>query len=552
MRRRREWSANSSVTEGAKRWTTPAAGVVAGLLFALAFPPVEWLVLLPLALVPWIVALGKEVSRGRALLSGALFGLAYWCASIPWIVYVVTHYGGQSGALGVVSLVILAAILAQWPALVAWGVVACGPAGSARRWVAFPVLWMASEHARSFVYGGFPWNLTGHALYRHPIWMQSASIWGVFGLGALTAALASCLAAAVSTRRLRPLLWAALLSLAAGCWGAGRLARAPSEAAPLRVALLQPNRTEEMRATEAGARETYRAVIAQANRAADELPTLILIPESALPVYWDRSVTLRQDLAAIAGLGPLILFNDVQETADGRVYNTARLLSERGLAHPSYRKVHLVPFGEYVPLPRVFFFVRQISQEIGEFSAAAQPVVIRSAPFAIGVGICYEIIYPSLARKEVADGANLLATISNDSWYGRAGAQEQHFAGAVLRSVENSRYLLRAAITGISGIVDSRGRITRGIRPGHKGHVDGRRPSRRGLDDLDAVGLLDSARCGRDRSRRVNLRPRPLRGAPESRAGRADLQSCVMTERDDLLSPLTTASERLAALRGYL
>ena len=109
------------------RWRTPLAGVVSGLLFALAFPPVEWVLLLPLALTPWLIALGREESRGRALASGFLFGLAFWCASIPWIVYVVTRYGGQSPALGVVSLVILAAILAEWPAVVAWATVACAP-----------------------------------------------------------------------------------------------------------------------------------------------------------------------------------------------------------------------------------------------------------------------------------------------------------------------------------------------------------------------------------------------------------------------------------------
>jgi len=239
------------------------------------------------------------------------------------------------------------------------------------------------------------------------------------------------------------------------------------------VTLLQPNRTEEMRSTPEGARETYRSVIAQAQRAAEDLPVLIVIPESALPAYWDRSLAMRQDLATIAGQGPMILFNDVQEDADGRAFNVARLLTRRGIAGPSYRKVHLVPFGEYVPLPRVFFFVRQISREIGEFAAAQEPVLLRSDPFAIGVGICYEIIYPSLARLEVANGANLLATISNDSWYGRAGAQEQHFAGAVLRSVENERYLVRAAITGISGIVDERGRIRAEAGPDRKATLSG-------------------------------------------------------------------------------
>jgi apolipoprotein N-acyltransferase len=230
------------------------------------------------------------------------------------------------------------------------------------------------------------------------------------------------------------------------------------------VALLQPNQTEEMRATPEGAARSYEEVIALAREAASSLPALIVIPESAFPLYWDRSERLRQDLASIAHDGPSIVFNDVEEQGD-RYFNAARVLGPRGLAGPPYRKVHLVPFGEYVPLPKLFFFVRQISTEIGTFSAADAPEVVHSGPVAIGMGICYEILYPALARREAAAGANLLATISNDSWYGRAGAQEQHFAGAVLRAVENERWLLRAAITGVSGIVDARGRIVAESRP---------------------------------------------------------------------------------------
>ncbi len=132
-----------------------------------------------------------------------------------------------------------------------------------------------------------------------------------------------------------------------------------------------------------------------------------------------------------------------------------------------------MPFGEYVPLPKIFFFVRQVSTEIGAFSAAQRPVPLVAGALSVGVGICYEILYPSLAREEAAQGANLLATISNDSWYGKAGAQPQHFAGAVLRAVENRRYLLRAAITGISGIVDERGRIRQELGENRPGTLTG-------------------------------------------------------------------------------
>ncbi len=484
------------------RWRAPVAGVVSGLLFALAFPPFELAVLLPFALVPWLIALRQERRPGKAFLSGALFGLAYWCASIPWIVYVVTHYGGQSGPMGVVCLVILALILAEWPAVVAWTTVASTPAGSRARLAIFPLLWVASEHARSFVYRGFPWNLTGHALYRHPLWLQTASVWGVYGLGALVAAVSALVAAGVASRRLRPLLLAAALALAAGVFGAVRLAIPARPAPGLSVALVQPNVTEEMRSRPGGAAESYALVLSQAREAAARRADLIVLPESALPVTWSGSSMLRRDLESIARAGPRILFNDVEETGDGRYYNVARLLTPEGLRSP-YRKVHLVPFGEYVPLPKVFFFVRRVSNAIGAFSAAAEPEVIRSGPLALGVGICYEIIYPELSRRETESGANLLATISNDSWYGRAGAQEQHFAGAVLRTVENGRFLVRSAITGISGVADARGRILAESRPNERTvlHGDVRLPEDRTIwtrwgyalpraADLAAAGVL--------------------------------------------------------------
>ena len=456
------------------RWRAHVSAIVSGILFALAFPPYELPVLAPLALVPWIAALAVEEKRGRGLLSGFLFGMAYWLVSIPWIFYVVTRFGSQSNAMGVVSVVILAAINAEWPAIVGWAAVAAAPPRSTWRFAFFPVLWLAAEHTRANVYRGFPWNLTAEALYRHPIWLQSASFWGAYGVGFLVVAVSALLAAAVVRRRLRPLLAAALLALVVGAGGAIRLSRPTDPSArPISVALLQPNIPQESRLLEDRIPANYAAVLDQTRAAAAVRPDLIAIPESALPVYWDTSRVLRRDLTAIAeSCGCAILFNDVDVETNDRYYNAARLLTSRGMGVP-YRKVYLVPFGEYVPLPRVFFFVRQVSTEIGEFSAAEEPTVLRGNHLAIGTGVCYEILYPVLSWKQVRGGANLLVTISNDSWYGAGGAQAQHFAGAVLRAVENERYLLRAAITGISGIVDEKGRILTELREDEKGTIRG-------------------------------------------------------------------------------
>ncbi len=464
------------MTTGRPRWRTLVAGVVSGALFALAFPPFELPLLVPLALVPWIALLAVEEKRGRGLVAGLFFGLTYWCLSIPWIFYVVTRFGSQSSAMGVLSVAILALILAEWPALVGWATVAIAPPRSAWRLAVFPVLWLASEHARSNVYGGFPWNLTGAALYRHPIWIQSAALWGVYGVGFVVVTASTLLAAAAVRRSGRALAAAAALALVTGGVGAFLLAAPPGQRGePVFVALLQPNIPQESRLLEERRAANYVAVIGQARNAAAERPDLVVVPESAFPVYWENSRILRRDATELVGsCHCALLFNDVETGSAGRYYNVARLLTPAGMAQP-YRKVHLVPFGEYVPLPRIFFFVRQVSTEIGEFSAAEEPVVLRGGgPWAIGPGVCYEILYPLLSWKQVRDGANLLVTISNDSWYGAGGAQAQHFAGAVLRSVENGRYLLRAAITGISGIVDEKGRILAELPADRKGTLRGR------------------------------------------------------------------------------
>jgi apolipoprotein N-acyltransferase len=455
------------------RWRSHVAGVVSGILFALAFPPYELPLLAPLALVPWIASLATEERRWRGLLSGFLFGMAYWLVSIPWIVYVVTRFGSQSNAMGILSLAILAAILAEWPALIGWAVVAVAPPRSPWRLGIFPLLWLASEHARTNVYGGFPWNLTAEALYRHPIWIQSAAFWGAYGVGFVVVLVSALLAASVVERRPRPIVVAAVLALVVGVTGEIRLTSPPVSGEVVSVALLQPNIPQESRLLEERRAANYVAVMEQARAAAREHPGLIVVPESAFPVYWETSRILRRDLTElVASCRCAVLFNDVDIETNDRYYNAARLLTARGIGKP-YRKVHLVPFGEYVPLPRIFFFVRQVSTEIGEFSAAREPTVLRNDTWSVGTGVCYEILYPVLSWKQVRAGANLLVTISNDSWYGAGGAQAQHFAGAVLRAVENERFLLRAAITGISGVVDEKGRVLSELGADEKGTLRG-------------------------------------------------------------------------------
>jgi apolipoprotein N-acyltransferase len=142
-----------------------------------------------------------------------------------------------------------------------------------------------------------------------------------------------------------------------------------------------------------------------------------------------------------------------------RIYNAAFLVQPDGTVGGVYRKMQLVPFGEYVPLKDLFFFVGPIVEAVSAFSPGTQPVLLPVGKHLASTAICYEVIYPNLMRRFVADGSELLTTITNDAWYGTSSAAYQHWDQAALRAIEGGRYLARAANTGISGFVDPYGRV---------------------------------------------------------------------------------------------
>jgi apolipoprotein N-acyltransferase len=157
---------------------------------------------------------------------------------------------------------------------------------------------------------------------------------------------------------------------------------------------------------------------------------------------------------------PLLLGSDEMEPGDPpKNYNSAFMLDPAGATAAVYRKIHLVPFGEYVPFQRLLFFVGPLVEAVSAFSAGTRVTMLPVEGHMVSTAICYEVTYPSLQREAVRQGSEMLTTITNDAWYGNSSAAYQHFDMAMMRAIEQGRYLVRSANTGISGIVDPYGRV---------------------------------------------------------------------------------------------
>jgi apolipoprotein N-acyltransferase len=258
-----------------------------------------------------------------------------------------------------------------------------------------------------------------------------------------------------------------LLLAGVGGWGAWRVADGAltRQGEPLRVGLIQGNIAQEDKWNPREARRIFTTYIAMTRDAVRRGAELVIWPESSTPFMFEEDEIGGESLRALAReVRVPILFGSDQVDRSGetlRLYNAAFLVTPTGETAAVYRKMHLVPFGEYIPGKQLLYFVSPLVERMAEFAPGASMVVLPVGDHKINTAICYEVVYPSLIREAVADGSQLLTTITNDAWYGQSSAPYQHFALASMRAIEQGRYLARAANTGISGVVDPYGRIVR-------------------------------------------------------------------------------------------
>ena len=452
--------------------------LASGVLLALCFPNFSILPLMPVALIPLLAALDGLPWR-RAFLPGFVFGAVFWLVTIPWIAYTVHRFGGVGTLVAGLALAITAAICAVPFGLMASLYAAVRPRSGPGVVFAFGAAWALQEGFRThvWIFGGFPWNLLANPLADAPVLLGTTAIGGVFFTSFLIAALNAALFVALTrpSREAR-LLW--LLGAAIGALGAAGL-RPPRPEPPveaLKVGVVQPNVEQDIRWDRATA-DRIQADLEDQTRALCRLerPVLVLWPESASPYSWSFNAQYRDRVLSLCReLDVAILMSTAWSDAPGEenapYYNAALLVTKDGPVLPPYFKQRLVPFGEYVPLAPILRRIKPISRAVpGGFTPGASTVLLRLGNWSLGGAVCYEVVYPWIARAETRAGADVLFTLTNDAWYGKAGAQRQHWQAAVLRAVETGRPLVRAAVTGISGVVEPDGRVLVSLPAGRRG-----------------------------------------------------------------------------------
>ncbi len=334
-----------------------------------------------------------------------------------------------------------------------------------------PIAWAASEWAKSSGALGCPWGNLGYALAQQPAWIQGASLVGASGLSVWIVSVNALVAAAWIARRwwVRTALGVAavLLLWYPVYWGTARLQSAQTR--PLaRVAIVQPNIASEVKWNPALSDSVFRE-IARLTRAAASRgprPHVILWPETSLPFYVRvEPVKLRRflDLVREVGVPVLAGYPDARLATDGSLvtHNAAGLIRPNGTFAGQYEKIHLVPFGERIPFQSVLPILGKIDLGQAEWTPGTRAVIFSGAGPLFGVLICFESIFPDLARRYALDGAQYLVNITNDEWFGKTAGPVQHAEMAILRSVETGLSTARCANTGVSMLIDPYGRVLR-------------------------------------------------------------------------------------------
>jgi apolipoprotein N-acyltransferase len=465
---------------------------LSSLLQILIFPLPGLYVLSWIAFAPLIVALLRArpagelevegatnlqaATPGQAFLLAYVSGILWYAGTCYWIYDTMHQYGGLNKPLALLALFLFCLYLGLYHGL--FGLLlslTAGPGRDNRRaLMAAPFLWVAVELARARI-TGFPWNLLGTAQVDN-ISLSRITTWtGVYGVSfeilLVNVAVAS---AFLVPKKKRSVLLVASVT-AAAVLQAGRLVNAPALPADHAALLVQEN----IPVDETWTRDTFERTLRElvdlsvkasasgsvATPAAGKVD-LIVWPESPAP-FFSSDPLFRAPVSQVARTthswvvtGAIGNLPAAQSgTSASQMFNSAALISPSGDWTARYDKAHLVPFGEYLPFPKLFAFAGGLTKEVGEFTPGTSRVALHAGDSRLGIFICYESVFPGEVRQFAEQGAQVFVNLSNDGWYGDSGAYAQHLNQTRMRAIENDRWILSATDTGVTASIDPYGRV---------------------------------------------------------------------------------------------
>jgi apolipoprotein N-acyltransferase len=489
-----------------KKRFSPLLLILSGaLLIILSFPKFSWSYLAWVSFLPFYKLLENQRSGTRFRL-GYIFGVVYSLGVFYWVTHSMRYYGGLGPLTSFGILILMVFYLALYTGAFGWlwGIV---PSQGLFSLFWAPSLWVSLEFLRAHLLTGFPWELLGYSQYNFLPVAQVAEWTGVYGLSFLiilvNQAFYQCFLIKRPGYSGKWKEMALTLILLAGALGFGYQSISQQEAkdlkAPsLKIAVVQGNIDQSLKWNPAFQGKTIDIYKNFSDNPA-ETSDLIIWPETAVPFYFLSENRFTPELFRLAqDTGATLLFGSPAygiQNGQMNYYNRAYLLSPEGRLN-YYDKVHLVPFGEYVPLKRFLPFVGKMVQAIGDFSPGPGPMGLALPKAKLGVLICFETIFPELSRAYKQEGCHFLVNITNDAWFGKTSAPYQHLSMLTFRAIENRVWVARAANTGFSAFIDSTGRVTQSLPLFQSGRIYAKIPLREDKTFYARHGDLLVVFCG--------------------------------------------------------
>jgi apolipoprotein N-acyltransferase len=433
---------------------------LSGVLLVAIQPPVSLFPIAFIALIPLIASVDKDNLRS-SFFSGYVTGVVSYFGLIYWVFVAMNHYGGIDIVLSFLILVLFVVYLSLFT-----GFFALLSAWLEKRFsipihASSPLVWILMEYARGFSSTGFPWSFLAHSQQNFLPFIQIVSITGAYFISFLIVAVNTILLSLLWRRKRISFVYISFIAILCAVtfiYGFVSL-HEKTESPRKKVAIIQGNIRQDVRYDEAFKIMTINKYI-QMTRQSGKTSDLVVWPETAMPFIFDQEIYANRYIKALPfDVKASLLFGTISKNKSGRYRNSAYVIGTSGDTMGIYSKVHLVPFGEYTPLLTYLPFLEKLTAAGGEFVSGEGHKPITTDIGNIGIVICYEGVFPYITNETVREGAEVLVNLTNDAWYDRTSAPFQHFAFYIFRAIETDRYVLRAANTGISAIIDPKGRV---------------------------------------------------------------------------------------------